>query len=181
MCTRRFVLAPFFFFFAFSLFRLFVPFQKKLQILLSSRSSIDRSPYAAVRRALCKRFVRCTRADTENGRIRIDCPNDVGNASKRAMVATNGFQGARIKVNVIRFLSFLLSLTRFFKPETVPRSRIIESFEITFRTVLPPINYTRVGDLYLLRARFRTRDSWAGATYGADRVPPFIKLFPVAA
>lgn len=181
MCTRRFVLAPVFFSLPFLCSASSFRSKKKLQILLSSRSSIDRSPYAAVCRALCKRFVRCTRADTENGRIRIDCPNDVGNASKRAMVATNGFQGARIKVNVIRFLSFLLSLTRFFKPETVPRSRIIESFEITFRTVLPPINYTRVGDLYLLRARFRTRDSWAGATYGADRVPPFIKLFPVAA
>lgn len=111
MCTRRFVLAPVFFSLPFLCSASSFRSKKKLQILLSSRSSIDRSPYAAVRRALCKRFVRCTRADTENGRIRIDCPNDVGNASKRAMVATNGFQGARIKVNVIRFLSFLLSLS----------------------------------------------------------------------
>lgn len=107
MCTRRFVLAPVFFSLPFLCSASSFRSKKKLQILLSSRSSIDRSPYAAVRRALCKRFVRCTRADTENGRIRIDCPNDVGNA----MVATNGFQGARIKVNVIRFLSFLLSLS----------------------------------------------------------------------
>lgn len=111
MCTRRFVLAPVFFSLPFLCSASSFRSKKKLQILLSSRSSIDRSPYAAVCRALCKRFVRCTRADTENGRIRIDCPNDVGNASKRAMVATNGFQGARIKVNVIRFLSFLLSLS----------------------------------------------------------------------
>lgn len=111
MCTRRFVLAPVFFSLPFLCSASSFRSKKKLQILLSSRSSIDRSPYAAVCRALCKRFVRCTRADTKNGRIRIDCPNDVGNASKRAMVATNGFQGARIKVNVIRFLSFLLSLS----------------------------------------------------------------------
>lgn len=43
MCTRRFVLAPvFFFFFAFSLFRLFVPFQKncKFCFLPDHRSTV---------------------------------------------------------------------------------------------------------------------------------------------